>query len=93
MIGEQNVHGIGRLWSRKQITLAEVATEFGNLPELAPGFDAFGYYRHPQAMGKSNNGVDDKPTCLILSDIGDELLVDFHHVDWEPLDVIQRRLP
>jgi hypothetical protein len=67
--GEQNVKGIGGLGSRKQISLAEVATEVGDLPELTPGFDAFSHNRHPQAMGKADNGVDDKTTCLILPDI------------------------
>ncbi|MOA61825.1 hypothetical protein D3C78_1870590 [compost metagenome] len=59
---------------------------------LALVFNTLGGNAHPQAVGKRNDGANDRLALLVRLDIPDEVSVDLDRIKWEVLQIRERRV-
>src|SRR3954462_7071934 len=90
---KQGVGARGIQWFRQEVPLAELAAELEEAIALLWPLDSLGDHVESEDAGE----VDDRAKELLLlaraPDAADERLLDLHHVQGQPAQVAERRVP
>ena len=73
-----------------QVALQAVTAETSKESRLRLGFDALGNDLKAQALGKLDDGADDRLVTGVFADTGDETAVDLQLLDGKHLEVAER---
>src|SRR5262249_56294990 len=84
--------GVDRGRPAHQVALDVVAGFAGQERQLVARLDAFGHHRHAQSARQADDGAHDGGRLRVAVDVGYEGAVDLDRVEWERLQVGQRRI-
>ena len=92
MPAQPGTHFHGRHRARVQIALCLVHAECGEDSVLFLLLDAFCHNSHPKGVGDVHHGPDHGAVTRVIDNIVDETFIYLHFVDWQALQIRQRRV-